>query len=243
MSNKKFNGKKKQEFEQRLLDLARVARVMKGGRRFSFRATVVVGNRKGKVGVGTAKGVDVSDSINKAFSKAKKNVILIKRLDSTISFRVDEKFGGAKVMIKPAKEGRGIVAGGAMRSVIELSGVKNITAKSLGSPNKINVAKATLAALSKLEGKKVGEEQEQKKKKSETVDKSKKQEVKKNTSGAEKEAGAKKKDSAVKDKKATAARKTSKPAAQKKNSSAVSREKKGEPKADKKTASAEKSKK
>jgi small subunit ribosomal protein S5 len=150
MSNKKFNGKKKQEFEQRLLDLARVARVMKGGRRFSFRATVVVGNRKGKVGVGTAKGVDVSDSINKAFSKAKKNVILIKRLDSTISFRVDEKFGGAKVMIKPAKEGRGIVAGGAMRSVIELAGVKNITAKSLGSPNKINVAKATLVALSKL---------------------------------------------------------------------------------------------
>ncbi|MFO7806989.1 MAG: 30S ribosomal protein S5 [Candidatus Moraniibacteriota bacterium] len=155
MSNKKFNGKKKQEFEQRLLDLARVARVMKGGRRFSFRATVVVGNRKGKVGLGTAKGSDVSDSIAKAFNKAKKNVILVKRLDSTISFRVDERFSGAKIMIKPAKEGKGIVAGGAMRSVIELAGVKNITAKSLGSPNKINVAKATLNALSRLEGKKV----------------------------------------------------------------------------------------
>jgi small subunit ribosomal protein S5 len=130
---------------------------MKGGRRFSFRATVVVGNRKGKVGLGTAKGSDVSDAINKAFNKAKKSAVLIKRLDSTISFRVDEKFRGAKIMIKPAKEGKGIVAGGAMRSVIDLAGIKNITAKSLGSPNKINVAKATLNALKKLEGKKAEE--------------------------------------------------------------------------------------
>ncbi len=141
------------EFEQRLLDLARVTRVVKGGRRFSFRATMVIGNRKGKVGVGVAKGSDVSDAINKAVSKAKKEIIIVKRKDATISFRQEAKFGAAKVFIKPAREGQGIVAGGAMRTVIELSGIKNITAKSLGSSSKINVARATILALSKLEGK------------------------------------------------------------------------------------------
>ncbi|MDZ7611453.1 MAG: 30S ribosomal protein S5 [Candidatus Moranbacteria bacterium] len=161
MANKRFNGKKKQEYEQKLLDLARVARVMKGGRRFSFRATVVVGNKKGKVGVGTAKGSDVSDSISKAANKAKKEVVNVKRLDSTISFRVDEKFRGAEIMIKPAKEGKGIVAGGAMRSVLELAGIKNVTAKSLGSSNKINVAKATVNALKALEGKRPEKEKKE----------------------------------------------------------------------------------
>lgn len=142
------------EFDQKLLDLARVTRVVKGGRRFSFRATMVIGNRKGKVGIGVAKGSDVSDAINKAVNKAKKNMVIVKRKDATISFRQDAKFGAAKVFVKPAKEGKGIVAGGAMRTVIELSGIKNITAKSLGTNNKINVAKATLIALSNLEGKK-----------------------------------------------------------------------------------------
>ncbi len=149
-----FNkNNKAPEFEQRLLDLARVTRVVKGGRRFSFRATMAIGNRKGKVGVGVAKGSDVSDAINKAISKAKKEIIIAKRKDATISFRQEAKFGAAKVFIKPAREGQGIVAGGAMRTVIELSGIKNITAKSLGSSSKINVARATVLALSKLEGK------------------------------------------------------------------------------------------
>jgi small subunit ribosomal protein S5 len=152
--NRKF-GRNKQasEFDQKLLDLARVARVVKGGRRFSFRATMVIGNRRGKVGLGTAKGSDVSIAITKAITKAKKALVEIKRKDSTISFEVREKFGAAKVLIKPAKEGRGIVAGGAMRMVIELAGIKNITAKSLGSSNKINVGKATIKALEQLEGK------------------------------------------------------------------------------------------
>lgn len=146
-------NQKASEFDQKLLDLARVARVVKGGRRFSFRATMVIGNRRGKIGIGTAKGSDVSIAITKATAKAKKALVEIKRKDSTISFEVREKFGAAKVLIKPAKEGRGIVAGGAMRVVIELSGIKNITAKSLGSSSKINVAKATIKALQQLEGK------------------------------------------------------------------------------------------
>jgi len=148
-------GKEKSEFDQKLLDLARVTRVVKGGRRFSFRATMVIGNQKGRVGVGVAKGSDVSEAINKAVAEAKKKMVDVKRKDASISFEVREKLGAAKVLIKPAKEGRGIVAGGAMRAVIELAGIKNITAKSLGTSNKINVAKATLKALSRLEGKKM----------------------------------------------------------------------------------------
>ena len=148
-------GREKSEFEQKLLDLARVARVVKGGRRFSFRATMVIGNRRGKVGIGVAKGSDVSEAINKAVAEAKKDMIEVKRKDASISFEVREKLGAAKVLIKPAKEGRGIVAGGAMRAVIDLAGIKNITAKSLGTSNKINVAKATIKALSRLEGKKM----------------------------------------------------------------------------------------
>jgi len=152
---KNGTGREKSEFEQKLLDLARVARVVKGGRRFSFRATMVIGNRRGKVGIGVAKGSDVSEAINKAVAEAKKDMIEVKRKDASISFEVREKLGAAKVLIKPAKEGRGIVAGGAMRAVIDLAGIKNITAKSLGTSNKINVAKATIKALSRLEGKKM----------------------------------------------------------------------------------------
>ncbi len=154
MSNKRFNNRnRKPEFDQKLLDLARVVRVVKGGRRFSFRATMIIGNRKGKVGLGVAQSGDVSSAINKAVETAKKTIIIVKRFDSTISYRIDEKFCGAQIMIKPAKDGKGIVAGGAMRLIFELAGIKNITAKSLGSSNKINIAKATLNALDKLEGK------------------------------------------------------------------------------------------
>ncbi len=147
---KRFQKREKPEFEQRLLDLARVTRVVKGGRRFSFRASVVIGDRKGKVGFGVAKGSDVSIAIGKAFAAAKKNMILVKRTNTTIAFDIEKKFGAAKIIMRPAKEGRGIVAGGAMRSVFELAGVKDIVAKSLGSSNKINVARATMAALEEL---------------------------------------------------------------------------------------------
>lgn len=155
-----FKKREKPEYEQRLLDLARVTRVVKGGRRFSFRATVVIGNRKGRVGVGVAKGGDVSVAIGKAVAAAKKEMFNIKRTNTTIAFDVNKKVGSAKVMIKPAREGRGIVAGGAMRAVIELSGIKDIVAKSFGTSNKINVANATLEALKELGDPLVGRVQE-----------------------------------------------------------------------------------
>ena len=147
---KKFRKREKPEFDQKMIDLARVTRVVKGGRRFSFRASVVIGNRKGKVGFGVAKGNDVSIAIGKAVVEAKKNMINVKRTNTTIAFDVIEKYGAAKVMLRPAKEGRGVVAGGAMRAVIELAGIKDVVAKSLGASNKLNVAKATMKALETL---------------------------------------------------------------------------------------------
>lgn len=161
----KFPKREKSEFDQKLLDLARVTRVVKGGRRFSFRASMVIGNRKGKVGFGVAKGSDVSNAIGKAVADAKKNLVTIKRTNTSIAFSVNKKFGAAKVLIKPAKEGRGIVAGGAVRAVVELSGIKDITAKSLGSSNKINVARATIAALVDLSQSMTGEAKMRSKKK------------------------------------------------------------------------------
>jgi small subunit ribosomal protein S5 len=147
---KKFQKREKPEFEQKMIDLARVTRVVKGGRRFSFRASVVIGNRRGKVGFGVAKGGDVSVAIGKAVVEAKKNMINVKRTNTTIAFDIKEKYGAARVMLRPAKEGRGVVAGGAMRAVIELAGIKDVVAKSLGSSNKLNVAKATMKALETL---------------------------------------------------------------------------------------------
>ena len=149
--DKKFRAKReKPEFEQKLLDLARVARVVKGGRRFRFRATLVIGNRKGKVGVGVGKGADVSDAIKKAYDDANKNMISVVFNKNTIFHDIHHKKGSAKIILKPAKEGRGIIAGGAIRAVIDLSGIRDIVAKSLGTSNKLNVARATIEALSQL---------------------------------------------------------------------------------------------
>lgn len=151
-NSRKFNQKReKPEFDQKLLDLARVTRVVKGGRRFSFRATMVIGNRKGKVGVGVSKGTDVSGAITKAINDAKKSMIEVKTSGTTITHEIEEKLGSAKVLLKPAKKGRGIVAGGPVRTVVELAGIKDIVSKSLGSSNKLNVARAVVSALSKLE--------------------------------------------------------------------------------------------
>lgn len=147
--------REKPEFEQKLLDLARVTRVVKGGRRFRFRATLVIGNRKGNVGVGVSKGSDVSDAIQKAYNDAKKNLIKINLSGNTIPHDASMKLGSAKVMLKPANEGRGIIAGGAVRSVVDLAGIRDIVSKSLGSSNKLNVARATVAALKGLKEPKV----------------------------------------------------------------------------------------
>ncbi len=146
---KKFDKRKREkpEFEQKLLDLARVTRVVKGGRRFSFRATMVVGDKKRRVGVGVGKGTDVSNAIGKAVNDAKKKMIDIETKNGTIPYDVQIKVGSAKVMLKPAKKGRGIVAGGAVRAVVDLAGINDIVSKSLGTSNKLNVARATIEAL------------------------------------------------------------------------------------------------
>ena len=150
--NRKFGGRReKPEFDQKLLDLARVTRVVKGGRRFRFRATLVIGNRKGRVGVGVGKGADVSDSINKAFENAKKNMINVTMRKNTIPHDIHYKMGSAKIILKPASAGRGVIAGGAVRAVVNLAGIKDIVSKSLGTANKLNVARAAVAALATFE--------------------------------------------------------------------------------------------
>ena len=159
---KKFGRREKPEFDQKLLDLARVTRVVKGGRRFRFRATLVIGNRKGKVGVGVSKGSDVSDAIQKAYNDAQKNLIDIKITGTTIPHDVFQKLGSAKVLLKPAGEGRGVIAGGAVRSVVDLAGIKDIVSKSLGASNKLNVARATIEALRSLKAPRAPRPAEQK---------------------------------------------------------------------------------
>lgn len=150
-NSKKHGGKReKSEYDQKLLDLARVTRVVKGGRRFRFRATVVIGNHKGKVGVGVAKGSDVSDAIQKSYNDARKNLIAVTMNENTIPHEVFKKKGSAKVLLKPAVKGRGIIAGGPVRAVVELAGIKDIVSKSLGTSNKLNVARATIEALKSL---------------------------------------------------------------------------------------------
>ena len=138
------------EFDQRIIEIARVTRVTKGGKRMRFRACVVIGDKKGKVGVGVKKGADVTIAVNKAVTSAKKNLITVKIVNDTIPHAVDTKFKAAKILLKPAPQGTGIIAGGVVRSVAELAGIKNIVGKIKGTRNKINNVKATLQALSSL---------------------------------------------------------------------------------------------
>ncbi|MBD9074689.1 30S ribosomal protein S5 [bacterium] len=139
---------KKKLLEEKVINLSRVTKVTKGGRHFRFSATVVVGNRKGLVGMGTGKANEVNDAIAKASKAANKNVTRVALQDArTIPHEATGKVGRAVVLIKPAKEGTGVIAGGAARAVLELAGVKDIVSKSLGSNTKVNVAKATLEAL------------------------------------------------------------------------------------------------
>lgn len=142
---------KKDEFQDKVLDLRRVTRVTKGGKRFRFRATVVVGDERGRVGVGVAKGLDVAQAVQKGRVAAKKNVITVPIARRTIPHEVEAKFSAARVRLKPAKEGHGLVAGGAVRVVLSLAGVKDATAKCLGrTPNKLTNALATIEALKQL---------------------------------------------------------------------------------------------
>ncbi|BFD25083.1 MAG: 30S ribosomal protein S5 [Candidatus Parcubacteria bacterium] len=138
------------EFEQRILDLARVTRVMAGGKRMNFRACVVIGDRKGKIGIGLGKGADVTIAVNKAVNKAKKNLITVNIVNETIPHEVSQKTGAAKIILKPAGTGKGIIAGGVARMILELAGIKNVTSKQLGTNNKVNNARCTIEALKSL---------------------------------------------------------------------------------------------
>lgn len=152
-TSRKRSFKKKQardEFDQRLVDLARVTRVMAGGKRMRFRATIAIGDKKGKVGIGMAKGADVALAVNKAVNNAKKAMIDVSIVNDTIPHEVFHKFGAAKVLLKPARQGRGVIAGGAIRMILELAGVKNVTSKNLGTNNKVTISKCLIEALDSL---------------------------------------------------------------------------------------------
>lgn len=146
---KRFRGKKeKPEFEQHIADLARVTRVTKGGKQLSFRACVLIGDRKGRVGYGVQKGKDVQIAIDKAVKQAKKNIINVPTINETVPHRVVSKYKAAMVMVKPAPIGSGIIAGSSIRTVLELAGVPNASSKMLGrTNNKITNIKATFQAL------------------------------------------------------------------------------------------------
>lgn len=148
--NRKPFQREVKEFEEEVIQVDRVTRVVKGGRRLRFRATVVIGNKKGKMGYGIGKATEVQQAIQKAVSKAKKRLIQVPIYNGTIPHMVQVKFKASKVLIKPASVGTGIIAGGAVRQIMELAGVSNILSKSLGSTNKINTAKATYLALTQL---------------------------------------------------------------------------------------------
>ena len=135
------------EFDEITISIDRVARVVKGGRRFRFKALVAIGNHKNKVGIGIAKGTDVTSAVTKATARAKKNMITFHLNGETICHDVETKVCGAQVLMKPAAPGTGIIAGGVVRSIIGLTGIKNLISKSLGSANKVNIAYAVIEGL------------------------------------------------------------------------------------------------
>ena len=138
------------EFDERVIEIARVAKVVKGGRRFRFRALVAVGDGKRQVGIGVSKGDDVQTAITKAIGVAKRQMIKVNIKNGTIPHEITVKHGGAKVMLKPAAPGTGIIAGGVVRSIIDATGIANVLSKTLGSNSKINNAYATIKALDSL---------------------------------------------------------------------------------------------
>ncbi|MFA4998772.1 MAG: 30S ribosomal protein S5 [Candidatus Paceibacterota bacterium] len=144
------------EFESKLLDLARVTHVRAGGKRMGFRAVIVSGNHNGKIGVGVATGLDVAQAVEKATRLSKKNMITVAIINDTILHQVEAKFGASRILLKPQKKGRGLVAGGTVRVICTLSGIKNISSKVLGrTGNKLNNALATVKALQKLKAKEI----------------------------------------------------------------------------------------
>jgi len=143
--------KPKDDFESKLLDLARIAHTRAGGRKIGFRAVMIVGDKKGKIGIGAAKGKDVALAVEKATRMAKKNLIAVSIVNDTILHEVYGKFGAAEILLRPQRKGRGLVAGGTVRVICSLAGIKNISSKTLGrTGNKLNNARATIKALKNL---------------------------------------------------------------------------------------------
>lgn len=149
--NKQIGLSEEKQFDERMVNIDRVARVVKGGRRFRFRALVVVGDHKGRVGVGTSKGADVTAAMTKATDVAKKNMVKINLYNGTVPHESSAKVAGAHILVKPASPGTGLIAGGVVRTVLEVAGINNALSKSLGSSNKINIAYATVEALKAIE--------------------------------------------------------------------------------------------
>jgi len=145
---------KREDFEESVINVARVTKVVKGGRRFRFAALVVVGNKNGLVGCGTGKAKEVSSAVTKAVDDAFKNIIQVNMRGSSIAHEVNEKFNASRVLLKPASEGTGVIAGGAVRFVLELVGIQDILTKSIGSNNPGNLVRATIKALTRLKNRK-----------------------------------------------------------------------------------------
>ena len=148
--NRAPREQEEKQFEERVVSIDRVARVVKGGRRFRFRALVVLGDKKGKVGIGIAKGADVQAAVAKAVDMAKKNLVVVPIFNGTLPHEAQAKVAGANIFVKPASPGTGLIAGGVVRTVLEVAGYSNALSKSLGSSNKINSAYATIAALQSI---------------------------------------------------------------------------------------------
>jgi len=144
------NFETQDQFEERVIEIARVAKVVKGGRRFQFRVTVVIGDKKGTISMGVGKANAVPDAMRKASERARKNMKVVNLIGTTIPHEVLGKVAGARIMLKPASPGTGVIAGGGVRAVLEVAGVRDILTKSQGSANVLNVVQATFHALEQL---------------------------------------------------------------------------------------------